>query len=103
LVLSGSSLLADTVTVPLYPIALPTPDLVAMGIEESADKGLLSGALFLSVETDWETFFLYLGCFDIGFEMHSPLVLVIPVTFVKLEIDAPVIDFPTVIEPGSVS
>jgi hypothetical protein len=55
------------------------------------------------VETDWETFFLYLGCFDKGFEVHSPLVLVIPVTFVKLEIDTSVIDFPTVIEPGSAS
>ena len=74
-----------------------------MGIKESADKGLLSGALFLSMETDRETFFLDLGCFDIGFEMHPPLVLVVPVTFVKLEIDAPVIDFPTVIEPDRVS
>jgi hypothetical protein len=94
--------LADTIAIPLHLVTLPTPDFVTMRFEKSTDEVLLSGALFLSMETDRETFLLYLGRFNIGLEMYPALVLVIPVAFIKLKIDASVVDLPPVVEPDGI-
>ena len=46
--------LANTITVSLYSVTFPAPNLFTVGLEKSADEGLLLGTFFLSVKTYWE-------------------------------------------------
>ena len=54
----------------------------------------------LRVKTDRECLLLDLRSFYIGLEMYPALILVVPVAFVELKIDASVINFPPVFKPG---
>tara|TARA_A100001011_G_scaffold74064_2_gene75940 strand:+ start:501 stop:938 length:438 start_codon:yes stop_codon:yes gene_type:complete len=92
--------LANTIAVSLYSVTFPAPNLFTVGLEKSADEGLLLGTLFLSVETYWEALLFDLRCFYVSFEMDSALVIVKPVPLIKLEINPPVIDFPAIVEPS---
>mgnify|MGYP004014867171 FL=1 len=92
--------LANTIAVSLYSATFPAPNLFTVGLEKSADEGLLLGTLFLSVETYWEALLFDLRCFYVSFEMDSALVIVKPVPLIKLEINPPVIDFPAIVEPS---
>tara|TARA_E500000178_G_scaffold3476_2_gene3674 strand:- start:2087 stop:2524 length:438 start_codon:yes stop_codon:yes gene_type:complete len=92
--------LATTIAVSLYSVTFPAPNLFTVGLEKSADEGLLLGTLFLSVETYWEALLFDLRCFYVSFEMDSALVIVKPVPLIKLEINPPVIDFPAIVEPS---
>ena len=92
--------LANTIAVSLYSVTFPAPNLFTVGLQKSADEGLLLGTLFLSVETFWEALLFDLRCFYVSFEMDSALVIVKPVALIKLEINPPVIDFPAIVEPS---
>ena len=46
--------LANTIAVSLYSVTFPATNLFTVGLEKSADEGLLLGTLFLSVETYWD-------------------------------------------------
>jgi hypothetical protein len=92
--------LANTITVSLYSVTFPAPNLFTVGLEKSAYEGLLLGTFFLSVKTYWEALIFDLRRFYISFEMHSALVIVKPVALIKLEINPPVIDFPAIVEPS---
>ena len=54
----------------------------------------------LRVKTDRERLLLDLGRFYIRLEMYPALILVVPVAFVELKIDASVIDLPPFFKPG---
>ena len=99
----GQVALADVIAIPQNLVALPAPDLVPVEFEESADEGLVGGAFLLRVKTNRECLLLDLGGFYIGLEMYPALILVVPVVFVELKIDASVIDLPLVFKPGGCS
>lgn len=46
-----------------------------------------------------ERFALDLRLLDIGFEMNSALVMVVPVNFIQLQVHTAIVDCPVILEP----
>ena len=52
------------------------------------------------MNADREFLHLYLSSLNVGLEMDSPLIVVVPTIFVQLDVLASVVDVPVILEPA---
>ena len=66
-------------------ISLPVTHSIAFQFKETLEELRSRRAILFSMGTYWKSLLLDLRSFDIGLEVHSALILIMPIFFIKLD------------------